>query len=216
MKSFLVIGMGNFGHHLTQELLKTKCEIMVVDKDEENLDDMVNLGISVRIADCSVKETLATLAVDTFDCCFVCMSGNFQYSLQITDLLKELGARKIYAKAESVVQEKFLRRAGADYIIYPERDEARRIAVSEHSDRVFDFIPLADEYSIYEITASEKWIGKSVGSLNFRAAYDLNIVAIKKESKVMPVPGPHYVFEETDRLYVIGSAEAVEKVIRRK
>lgn len=214
MKSFLIIGMGTFGHHLCNELLKQKCEIMVVDNDEECLEDLLNLGISVKIADCTNVEALKSFDIPKFDCCFVCIGGSFQTSLEVTDLLKELGAKKIYSKAEEDVQAKFLRRAGADFIIYPELEIAKRIAISEHSDKVYDFIQLAEDYSIYEIDPSDRWIGKTIAKVNVRANYGIIIIATKQGEKLKPSPGPDYVFTKKDRLLVIGRAKDIEKIIK--
>ncbi len=214
MKTFLIIGMGTFGHHLCNELLKQKCEVMVVDSDEACLEDVLDLGVSAKIADSTNIEALKSFDIPSFDCCFVCLGGSFQSSLETTDLLKELGAKKIYSKAEGDVQAKFLLRAGADHIIYPELEMARRIAISEHSDKVYDFISLAEDYSIYEIDVNEKWIGKTVAQVNVRANYNINIVATKRGDHVKPMPGPEYKFTNKERLLVIGRSKDIEKVIK--
>ena len=114
MKSFLIIGMGTFGHHLCRELAKQKCEIMVADAKSEMLEDVLPLVVSAKIADCANEEVLRTFDIPSFDACFVCIGGNFQYSLEITSLLKELGAKKVFSKADEDIQAKFLLRIGAD------------------------------------------------------------------------------------------------------
>lgn len=53
MKSFLIIGMGSFGHHLCRSLAENECEIMVVDKDSEAVEDVLPLGVSGRVGDCT-------------------------------------------------------------------------------------------------------------------------------------------------------------------
>ena len=138
MKSFLIIGMGSFGHHLCRELSKQKCELMVADVQSEMLEDILPYVVSAKIADCTNEEVLRSFDIPSFDACFVCIGGNFQNSLEITSLLKELGAKKVFSKANEDIQAKFLRRNGADEVIYPELDAAARIAVSESSDSIFD------------------------------------------------------------------------------
>ena len=41
MKSILIIGLGRFGTHLCQDLAKLDNEIMIVDKDEASLEDLL-------------------------------------------------------------------------------------------------------------------------------------------------------------------------------
>ena len=128
MKSILMIGMGKFGHLLCMNMAKLDNEIMIVDEDEERLSDLLPLVTSAQIGDCTNVEVLKSMGIRNFDVCFVCISGNFQNSLEITSLLKELGASYVVSKAERDIQAKFLLRNGADEVIYPERDTAERAA----------------------------------------------------------------------------------------
>ena len=134
MKSFLIIGMGSFGHHLCRALAEQKCEVMVVDRVSETLEDVLPLVVSAKVGDCTNEEVLRSFSVESFDACFVCMGdNNVLGSLEITSLLKELGAKKVFSKADDDVQAKFLLRNGADEVIYPEQEVAVSLAVSESS-----------------------------------------------------------------------------------
>ena len=93
MKSILIIGMGKFGHHLCANLAKLDNEIMVVDEKEEMLEDLLPIVTSAKIGDCTNEDVLRSLGVRNFDICFVCIGTNFQSSLEITSLIKELGAK---------------------------------------------------------------------------------------------------------------------------
>ena len=55
-----------------------------------------------------LQNELESLGVEDFDVCFVCIEDYFQACLEITDLLKELGAKKIYSTANRQIEEKFL------------------------------------------------------------------------------------------------------------
>ena len=97
MKSFLIVGMGSFGHHLCRALAQQKCEIMIVDRDSENLEDMLPYVVSAKAGDCTNEDVLRSFGVESFDACFVCLGDNVLASLQGTRLLKELGARKVFS-----------------------------------------------------------------------------------------------------------------------
>jgi len=215
MKSFLIIGMGTFGHHLCRELAKQKCEIMVADSRSEMLEDVLPLVVSAKIADCANEEVLRTFDIPSFDACFVCIGGSFQYSLEITSLLKELGAKKVFSKADEDIQAKFLRRIGADEVIYPEQDAAARIAVSESSDSIFDCIPLSPDFAIYEIMPHSKWIGKTIRELDIRKNYGLNILASKQDGVLNAMPGVDYVFKREEHLVVMGKTEDIWRAVER-
>ena len=156
MKSFLIIGMGTFGHHLCRELAQQRCEIMAVDVVAEAVEDVLGIVVSAKVGDCTNEEVLRSFGVPDFDACFVCVSSDFKNSLQITSLLREMGAKKIICKANDDIHKKFLLRNGADQVIYPEKEAATSLAVSESSDDIFDCIPLTGDYSIYELKVPER------------------------------------------------------------
>lgn len=214
MKSFLIIGMGHFGHHLCRSLAKMDCEIMIADKEEEALEDMLPYVVSAKIGDCTNIEVLKTFDIPSFDTCFVCMGENFQNSLEITSLLKECGAKRVVSKADRDIQEKFLLRNGADAVIYPEKNMAERFAVRESSEHIFDYINLGSDYSIFEIDMLDRWVGKTVKELNFRVKYNLAVLATKKGDHVTPVISGDSVFNEGEHLLVLGKKEDIRKLTK--
>ena len=138
MKTILMIGMGKFGHHLCQNLARLGNEIMIVDDREEVLEDLLPVVTSAKIGDCTNEEVLKSLGVRNFDLCFVCIGTNFQSSLEITSLLKEMGAKYVISKANRDIHAKFLLRNGADEVLYPDRDIAVKLAVIVSANHVFD------------------------------------------------------------------------------
>ena len=212
MKSFLIIGMGTFGHHLCRALCKMKCEVMIADQNGEALEDMLPYVAAAKICDCANIEVLRSFGVQNFDACFVCVNKNFQACLEITDQLKELGAKKVYSKADRDLEAKFLLRCGADAVIYPERDAAERIAVRESSDRIYNFIGLAEGFSMVEIEPPASWVGHSIAQVNLRSRYGLTLVAAKKGEKMHTVIDPSYTFSEGEHVLVLGSLEDIQRV----
>ncbi len=214
MKSFLIIGMGHFGQHLCKSLAKTDCEIMIADKSEDLIEEMMVYADSAKIGDCTNVDVLKSFDIPSFDTCFVCMGENFQNSLEITSLLKDCGAKKVIAKADRDIQEKFLLRNGADAVIYPDKNMAERYAVRESSEHIFDYINLDGDYSIYEIDVIDRWVGKTVKELNFRVKYNLSVLATKSGHKINPVISGVQRFEKDEHLLVLGTLEDVRKAIK--
>ncbi|MEA5056379.1 MAG: TrkA family potassium uptake protein [Anaerotignum propionicum] len=214
MKSFLIIGMGSFGHHLCRSLERQNCEIMIVDERQEYLEDMLPYVTSAKIGDCTNPEVLRSFDIMSFDACFVSVGGSFQNSLQITSLLKELGAKKVYSKADEDIQAKFLLRNGADEVIYPEKDGAERIAIRVSSDNILDSIEISEGYYIMEIQPRREWFGKTIHELNFRKKYRLNIMAVKRGKELFPMPGLNYEFSEGEHLMVLGHIDDIRKVTK--
>lgn len=216
MKSILMIGMGRFGTHLCMNLSKLDNEIMIVDKLEERLEDLLPYVISAKIGDCTNVKVLESLGVSNFDLCIVCIGNNFQNSLEVTSLLKELGAKRVVSKANRQIHAKFLLRNGADEVIFPDRDIAEKLAVSLSADNVFDYMDLTDGYSIYEIAPLKEWVGKSILDINFRAKYNLSIIGVKHGEHTQILPDADYRFQEGEHLMVLGHERDMNKIIHKK
>jgi trk system potassium uptake protein TrkA len=162
MKSFLVIGIGRFGKHLSRKLVELGNEVMIVDKNEENIRELLPIVTNAQIGDCTKEEVLRSLGIDNYDVCFVCVENDFQSSLEITNLLKDFGAKYVISKSSRDIQTKFLLRNGADEVIDPERNIAEKLAVRCSANHVFDYIELTNDISIYEIPPAKSWIGRSI------------------------------------------------------
>ncbi len=214
MKSILVIGIVRFGKHLCENLVKNGNDVMAVDEVEEKLEDILPIVTSAKIGDCTREEVLKSFGVGNFDICFVCIGTNFQSSLEVTSLLKDLGAPYVISKATRDIQAKFLLRNGADEVVYPDRDIAKRIAVKVSANHVYDYLELG-EYSIYEIQPLEEWIGKSIKELNFRVEYNANILGIKENGKSSLLPDAEHIFKKDEHLMVIGKKEDIERILKR-
>lgn len=209
MKSILLIGMGQFGEILGDRLINMGDEVMIVDKDENIINRLAPKYTSAVIANCMNVETMKTFDIPSFDACVVTIADDFQSSLEITSVLKDLNAKYVVSKANTEIQRKFLFRVGADEVIYPNRDVAEKLAVKLNSEKVYDYIELDATYSIFELAVPKKWIGKTIREANPRAVYDLNILTIKKDNKIMPSPTPDTVFEEGDKMVVFGNTEKI-------
>lgn len=215
MKSILIIGLGRFGSHLCMDLSKLDNEIMIVDRDEAKLEDLLPFVISAKIGDCTNEKVLKSLGIGNFDICFVCIGDNFQSSLEITSLLKDLGANYVVSKANRDIHAKFLLRNGADEVIYPDRDIAEKVAVRFSANQVFDYVELGNGFSIYEIAPLPEWIGHSIKDVDVRVKYNANIIGIKTEEGMKLMPGADYTFQQNEHLMVIGHQSDIEKIIRK-
>lgn len=213
MKSILVIGIGRFGKHLSTRMEELGNEVMIVDKEEEKIEDMLPHVTRAQIGDCMDEKLLRSLGVSNFDICFVCIGDNFQASLEITSLLKDLGAKYVVSKADRTIHEKFLLRNGADEVIHPERDVALRAARKYSARNVFDYFELAEDFSIFEVSVPDSWEGKNIKQINVRSKYNINIIAIKKNGNTIPVTSAEHVFIKDQHLIIAGNTKDCSRIL---
>jgi trk system potassium uptake protein TrkA len=190
-------------------------EVMAVDIDSNALESVSEFVSASRVGDCTNPEVLKSLGVNDYDACIVCIGNNFQNSLEITSLLKELGALHVVSKANRDIQAKFLSRNGADEVVYPNRDMAEKLARKVSTDHVFDYIELTEEYSIYEIPPLKSWIGKSIRECDIRAKYHVNVLGTKKMGKTKIMPMADHVIENDEHMIVVGTQKNIDKIVRK-
>jgi len=212
VKSLLVIGMGRFGKHLATNLLKLGNAVMVVDKDEKIIQNISSVIEDVIVGDCTDENVVKALGVGNFDMCFVTIGKNFEASLIITSLLKKLGAKYIVTKAGRDIQTDILKKIGADEVIYPERELAEKLAVKYNASSILDYIELSPDHVIYEIAIPADWVGKTIGGINVRGKYHINVLAVKNEVSVQSMPGADYEFHAGNHLVISGKPADIKRL----
>ena len=214
MKNILLIGLGRFGRHIALQLNKLGHEVMAVDSNEERVNKILPIVTNAQIGDSTNTEFLKSLGIGNFDVCIVTIGGNFQNSLETTSLLKELGAKLVVSRAERDVQEKFLLRNGADEVVYPEKQVANWAAIRYTADHIRDYIEVDEAHAIFEVEVPEGWIGKTVGELDIRRKYSINIMSTKENGKINMAVSPETVLTDNITLLVLGAYKELQKCFR--
>ena len=211
MKNILLIGLGRFGKHIAMQLNEMGHEIMAVDINEERVNRILPFVTNAQIGDSTDASFLESLGIGNFNICFVTIGGSFQNSLETTSLLKELGANLVISRAERDVQEKFLLRNGADRVVYPEKQVAKWASIRYADDHILDYMEVDASHAIFEVAIPDEWIGRSVGELDIRRRYNINILAVKKEREVSVTISVNTVLEADSTLLVLGDYKAIQK-----
>jgi len=214
MKNILLIGAGRFGRHIAAQLYQLGHQVMAVDTNEERISDVLPFVTNAQIGDSTNAGFLRSLGIGNFDVCIVTVSGNFQNSLETTSLLKELGAKCVISRAERDVQAKFLLRNGADHVVYPEKQVAKWAAIRYTANHVFDYIEIDEQHAIFEVEVPEGWVGKSVGELDIRKKFGINILGIKRAGKTDVSVTPDTVLSDDITILALGEYKALQKCFR--
>ncbi|MDE6273608.1 MAG: TrkA family potassium uptake protein [Clostridiales bacterium] len=208
MVSVLLIGMGKFGRTLGEKLLAMGDEVMIVDKDEDKINALASKYTNALITNCMTEENLATMDIPSFDVCIVAIGDDFQSSLEITSILKDLGAKRVISRATTMIQRKFLLRVGADEVIFPDLDIAERMAIKINTSNVINFVDFED-YAIFELPVPDKWVKRSIIEVNPRGKFGMNILMVKKGEQDISMPNGDYVFDDGDLIVVFGETENI-------
>ena len=211
MKSILLIGLGRFGRHIAIKLDELNHQVMAVDNNESRVEAVLPYVRNAQIGDATNQDFIRSLGVRNFDVCIVSIGDNFQSSLETTSLLKELGAKMVGSRAARDVQAKFLLRNGADEVVYPEKQLASWTAIRYSADHIFEYVELDEEHGIFEISIPDAWIGKTVGELDIRKKYNVNIMALRCNGVLDMNIASETLLGDDQTMLVLGNIKNIQK-----
>lgn len=211
---YAVIGLGRFGASISKELIKLGNEVLGIDKDEEIVNELSTVLTHTVAADATDEEVLKSLGLRNFDCAVVAIGDDIQSSILTAIVLKDLGVKKVVAKALSDLHGKVLNKLGVDRIVYPERDMGIRVAHQLVSPNLLDYIEISKDYTIAELSVSKRISGLTMKELDPRAKYGCSVVAINKKSGVIIAPTATDTINEQDIMVIIGTNDHIEEFER--
>lgn len=206
-KNIIVLGLGRFGSGLAKELAARGLYVTAVDADYTKVEKLANEVSSAVQADMTEEVAMHSLGINNFDVAIIATGSDLEASIEATLICKDSGIKKVIAKASSMTHARILKKIGADQIVYPELDTAQQLARSLSGSDIFEVIHLSDEYSVMEIASRASWVGQSLNELDFRKKYKSNVIAVKREGKIIiDFPSDEKILEN-DVLMVLGSDE---------
>lgn len=208
-RQFAIIGLGRFGSNMAKALYKMGYEVLAIDKDMQKVQDFSDEVTHVVQADTTDETALRAMGIRNFDVVVVAIGEDVQANIMTTLQLKEIGAPFIVATARNSLHVKLLEKIGADRVVSPERDMARRVAYNLASTSVMDYIELSPKFSIVEISAPKAFQDKTLAESNIRAKYGINVVAIKRDDNLIISPLPSEKIQKGDIVIVVGSNEGI-------
>ncbi|MFE4429109.1 potassium channel family protein [Peribacillus butanolivorans] len=206
-RQYAVIGLGRFGTSVAHRLYTAGQEVLGIDVSEERVENAELSVTHAVMADTTEEEALKSIGIRNFDCVIVAIGNDMQSSILTTLLLKELGVKKVIAKALNKRHGQVLAKVGADWVIYPERDMGERVANQLLSPNMLNYIELSKEYNIEEIIIPISMTGKSLRELDLRAKYNISVIAIVSKGEIIIAPSPDQNILEKDMLLVVGNKE---------
>lgn len=210
---FGVIGLGRFGHDVATLLAENGMEVLAVDDNEStiaSIKDNVTQAVCIRITD---EASLRSIGMDEMDTVIVAMGENIAQSILITALLKKrLQIKKVITRAVSEIHKEILTLVGADQVILPEKEVGIHLA-DRLSSPFIDLLRISKDFSISQLIAPKKFVGKKVKELELYEDYQLYCIGLKKGEDIISID-PEHTIMSTDRLVFSGDKENLEKIAK--
>lgn len=217
MKKFVIIGLGSFGSNAAKVLSSKGNDVIAIDTDNKKIDELKEYNIHTLLADATKIDVLENIDIHDADDVIVSLGPNIEPSILVVHNLKKMNIKNIIAKALSEEHASILGIIGADRIIYPEKDEAVRLANILNSKNLIDFIPLsnANGFNLFEILCPNKYHGKTIREIDVRRKYNILIIGIldKYHEGKFELPDPDITLNENHTILLLGTEKDVNKFL---
>lgn len=213
--TFAVMGLGTFGSKLAVELSQAGHSVVAIDRSKNIINDIKDKVTEALIADITNQETIKEIDVQNFDAVILGMSSHFEDLILALTLVKQEGAKKIIAKANTDIQKRILLRLGADEVIQPEQAIAERLSKRLSMSNISDMFAFKGS-TIAEVKVPPSLSGKSIRELDIRQKHNISLLLIKKPGReVENIWNPDMILEEGDELTIIGKEKSIIKVFQK-
>lgn len=178
-RNFAVLGLGNFGQHVAEALVRARAEVLAIDSNPERVEEMADLVAQSLTADVTDAKALRAAGVDAVDTAVVSIGESIEASVLAVMILKDMGVPEVIAKAANLLHAKVLDKIGATRVVFPEREAAIDLVGELTAISVLDYFQLAEGISVIEIPAPAELVGKTIRQSELRTRFDVNVIALK-------------------------------------
>jgi trk system potassium uptake protein len=210
---FVVIGLGRFGTSVAESLIQYGHTVLAIDREESRVQQLATTLPNVLALDATNIDALREAGVSQFDTGISCIGTDFESNILATVLMRQLGIRRVIAKARTRTQRSILLKVGADEVIVPEHEAGRRLARRLAAIDFVDYLRLGEDTGVIELVVPERYIGKSLVESDIRRKYGLTVVAIRRGDKVLSSPNPDTMFIKGDEILVLGRISDAERLV---
>ena len=210
-KHVLILGLKTFGMSIVKQLSKYNCEVLAIDKEMDKVEEAAEYATHAMQVDIRDAEEISDLSLNSFDIAIITVD-DIEASIMASLIFKEHGIETVIVKAKNKMHKKILEKMEVDKIISPEEEMGTKLAKGIMNISIIDAINFSDEYNILEITALEKWVGKTLAQLDLRNNYGMNVLCVKNPMKELEIsPAQNYLINKGDILVAIVEKEKMDK-----
>lgn len=182
---YIIIGLGNYGGVLAEELSVLGNEVIGVDKNSHHVEVLKDKIATSFIMDATEEETLSALPIHDVDVVIVAIGENLGASVRVVALLKKLGAKRIMARALDSVHRMILEAFGLDRILTPEKEAARTLVRLLDLQMNVESFPISDTHYVVKFKIPTSFAGMKLNDLTLEKDFDMKIISLVRGKKTI-------------------------------
>ena len=207
-KSFAVIGLGQFGIAVVEELVANGADVIAIDAEEEAVKKISSLLPTVAVANSTDEEALKELGIKEVDAAIVAFGSHIEASILTTVILKELGVKSIIVRVDDAYYMPIMKKLGATEVIMPQKAAGIALANRLGNEDFKDFYKINDKFSVVSIVVNTAYVPEQLKDLSSKDKYGVNIVLIVRGGRSF-VPGGNDSLFPDDTIFVVGGTKEI-------
>lgn len=209
---YIIFGADQFGCSIARTLENSGCEVIIVDKDKEKIQNIADEVTMAYCADATDIDTLISIGIKDVDGVVVSIEKEMETSIIVCMHCLELGVQNIIAQAKSEMHERVLKKIGVKRIIIPEIEMGNRVGNYLTGKNFSDWINISPDFSMVEVPVLSSWVGNSLIGLNLRKKYGINVVCVKQGIEMYTNFDPNKPLQKDMTVFIVGKNEDLQKV----
>lgn len=220
--NIVTIGLGNFGASLSKILTAMGHDVLGVDKNNDRTEFYKDKIANTICLDASDPHALRMLPLNEADVFVVCIGNDFGVSVMIAALLKKMGVKQVLCRESSSIHLAVLNSIGISKTINPEYEWAKILAQKLTLPGVENLFSISDTLKVIDLAVPESLINKSVSPIEFKDQTHLEMVALKRNDKIIYATSQlsetkefeEIIFLENDILVLAGEIRDIRKFLK--
>lgn len=186
---YLIIGLGNYGGVLAEELTMLGHEVVGVDSEELQAERYKDKVATTYVLDATDEMALSVLPLNGVDIVIVAIGENFGASVRIVSLLKKRNVKHIYARAVDEVHKAVLDVFSLDRILTPEKDAARLLVQLMELDAEVEHFSIDENNYVFKFSVPAKLIGYKINELSIEQEFGIRIISVIMGKQISNILG---------------------------
>ena len=207
-ESYAVIGLGQFGISIVNELIALGKDVLAIDNDPDQVKRISDVLPTAFVCDSTDEVALNQVEIRDAEYVVIAFGDNLEATILTTVLLKDMGVKHLIVRVDNPQYINIIKKLGAEEIISPQQAAGIALANRIGNEDYKDFYKLDKKFSIVSIEVNQDFTPRSLQEMNTKNLFGVSLVLVKRGNTSFVPSGKDNILPG-DNLFVVGTRKEV-------